>query len=53
MVYLICEPATWYFRVMARAERMPMLVGEAVYGGEKAIALFIATRQATALPICS
>ena len=30
VVYLICEPSTRYYRVMTRAEWMPMLVGEVI-----------------------
>lgn len=29
-VYLICEPATRYYRVMTRSDWMPVLVGEVV-----------------------
>jgi hypothetical protein len=29
-VYLICEPSTRYYRVMTRAEWMPVLVGELI-----------------------
>jgi hypothetical protein len=28
VVYMLCEPASHYFRVMTRSERMPVLVGE-------------------------
>jgi hypothetical protein len=27
-VYLACEPATYYYRVMTRGEWMPVLIGE-------------------------
>jgi hypothetical protein len=27
-VYLVCEPATYYYRVMTRGEWMPVLIGE-------------------------
>ena len=30
VVYLVCEPATRYYRVMTRAEWMPVLVGEVI-----------------------
>jgi hypothetical protein len=28
VVYVLCEPATRYYRVMTRSERMPVLIGE-------------------------
>jgi hypothetical protein len=28
VVYLLCEPASHYFRVMTRSDRMPVLIGE-------------------------
>ncbi len=30
VVYLLCEPSTRYYRVMTRAEWMPVLVGEVI-----------------------
>lgn len=30
VVYLLCEPATRYYRVMTRAEWMPVLIGEVI-----------------------
>ena len=30
VVYLICQPATRYYRVMTRAEWMPVLIGEVI-----------------------
>lgn len=30
VVFLICEPATRYYRVMTRAEWMPVLIGEVI-----------------------
>lgn len=30
VVYLICEPATRYFRVMCRSDWMPVLIGEVI-----------------------
>jgi hypothetical protein len=27
-VYMVCEPATHYFRIMTRSDRMPVLIGE-------------------------
>ncbi len=30
VVYLLCEPSTRYYRVMTRAEWMPVLVGEGI-----------------------
>lgn len=30
VVYMICEPSTRYFRVMTRAEWMPVLIGEVI-----------------------
>lgn len=30
VVYLLCQPATRYYRVMCRAEWMPVLVGEVI-----------------------
>jgi hypothetical protein len=30
VVYLVCEPATRYYRVMTRAEWMPVLIGEVI-----------------------
>lgn len=30
VVYVVCEPATRYFRVMTRSEFMPVLVGELI-----------------------
>jgi hypothetical protein len=29
-VYVLCEPATRYYRVMTRSERMPVLIGERI-----------------------
>jgi hypothetical protein len=28
--YMLCEPASHYFRVMTRSERMPVLIGERI-----------------------
>jgi hypothetical protein len=28
VVYMLCEPASHYFRVMTRSDRMPVLIGE-------------------------
>lgn len=30
VVYMVCEPATRYYRVMTRSERMPWLIGEVI-----------------------
>lgn len=30
VVYLVCEPSTRYYRVMTRAEWMPVLIGEVI-----------------------
>jgi hypothetical protein len=30
VVYLLCQPATHYYRVMTRAERMPVFIGEVI-----------------------
>lgn len=30
VVYMICEPATRYYRVMTRSDRMPMLIDEVI-----------------------
>ncbi len=30
VVYVVCEPATRYYRVMTRAEWMPVLIGEVI-----------------------
>jgi hypothetical protein len=27
-IYLVCEPASYYYRVMTRSEWMPVLIGE-------------------------
>ena len=27
-VFLVCEPSTYYFRIMTRGEWMPVLIGE-------------------------
>lgn len=29
-VYMVCEPATRYYRVMTRAAWMPVLIGEVI-----------------------
>jgi len=29
-VYMLCEPATYYYRVMTRSRRMPVLIGERI-----------------------
>jgi hypothetical protein len=30
VVYMICEPATHYYRVMTRSDRMPVLISERI-----------------------
>ena len=30
VVYVVCEPSTRYYRVMTRAEWMPVLIGEVI-----------------------
>jgi hypothetical protein len=30
VVYMICEPATRYYQVMTRSQRMPVLIGEVI-----------------------
>jgi hypothetical protein len=28
--YMVCEPATHYYRIMTRSDRMPVLIGERI-----------------------
>ena len=30
VVFLMCEPSTLYYRIMTRAERIPVLIGEVI-----------------------
>ena len=30
VVYMICEPASHYYRIMTRSDRMPVLIGERI-----------------------
>jgi len=29
-VYMLVEPATYYFQIMTRSDRMPVLIGETI-----------------------